>query len=175
MTDHDLLVLIPWFIFSVALILICIQLQRSSRRSRHSPAQPGQQVQGSDPNPLTTWTLTHPGAAIRGAARILISPAVPAIPTAGHRRHIAGAQATRGTPRSPTPPEETAPAPPRLGPRSAVALEAEPVAATQHGLDDLRAGGISLDLAAQVLHVRVDGPLIAVELIPADPVDQLES
>src|SRR5438477_5843222 len=131
---------------------------------------------GPGPNPLTTRTPPRPAAGIRSAAKTLISPAVPAIPAAGQRRPIAGTQATpRRTPRSSAPPRETAPErPPRLGPRSAVALEAQPVAATQHGLDDLRAGRISLDLAAQVLHVRVDGPLITVELIPADPVDQLE-
>lgn len=60
MTDYDLVVLIPWFIFSVALILICIRLQRSSRRSRHSQAQPGQQVQGSGAEPADDPDATSP-------------------------------------------------------------------------------------------------------------------
>ena len=57
--------------------------------------------------------------------------------------------------------------------RSSITGQAEPVAAAQHGLHDLRVGWLGLDLAAQVLHMRVDGALIALELVPADPVDQL--
>jgi hypothetical protein len=34
--------------------------------------------------------------------------------------------------------------------------------------------GVFLDLAAQVLHTRVDGALVCLELMPPDPVDQLE-
>src|SRR5215469_6750343 len=57
----------------------------------------------------------------------------------------------------------------------AIPGQAEPVAPAEYGLDDLRVTGILLDLAAQVLHVRVDRPLVALELIPANPVDQLET
>ena len=57
---------------------------------------------------------------------------------------------------------------------SVIAGQAEPVTAAQDGLDDPGVAGIVLDLAAQVLHMRVDGALIAFELIPPHPVDQLE-
>jgi catechol 2,3-dioxygenase-like lactoylglutathione lyase family enzyme len=71
----------------------------------------------------------------------------------------------------PRPPRGAAPARRLL---SVVAGQAEPVAAAQHCLDDLRAARVFLDLAAQVLHVRVDGAFVALELMPPDPVDQLE-
>ena len=58
-------------------------------------------------------------------------------------------------------------------PPSVIAGEAQPVSAAHHGLHDPGPARILLDLAAQVLHVRIDGPLIPLELIPADPVDQL--
>ncbi len=57
---------------------------------------------------------------------------------------------------------------------SVIAGQAQPVPAAQDRLHDLRPGRVLLDLAAQVLHVRVDGALVPLELIPADPVDQLE-
>src|SRR5580693_2072634 len=60
------------------------------------------------------------------------------------------------------------------GSASVIAGQAQPVPAAQDRLHDLRPGRVLLDLAAQVLHVRVDGALVALELIPADPVDQLE-
>ena len=59
-------------------------------------------------------------------------------------------------------------------PASLIAGQAQPVPAAQDRLHDLRLGRVLLDLAAQVLHVRVDGALVPLELIPADPVDQLE-
>src|SRR4029079_4226981 len=60
------------------------------------------------------------------------------------------------------------------GPGSVIAGQAEAVTAAEHGLHDLGVAGILLDLAAQVLHVRVDGALVPFELVPAHPVDQLE-
>jgi hypothetical protein len=50
---------------------------------------------------------------------------------------------------------------------SVIAGQPEPVAAAQRGLHDHRMARVGLDLAAQVLHVRVDGPLIALELMSA--------
>src|SRR5215469_12008341 len=58
---------------------------------------------------------------------------------------------------------------------SVIATQAEPVPPAEHRRDDLRAGRIGLNLAPQVLYVRVDGALIALELITPYPVDQLES
>src|SRR5438045_9771051 len=60
MTEYDLVVLIPWLIFSVALIRIGIRLQRSSRRSRHGPAQPGQHADGSGAEPADDPDATSP-------------------------------------------------------------------------------------------------------------------
>src|SRR5882757_5821200 len=48
---------------------------------------------------------------------------------------------------------------------SVIAGQAEPVAAAEHGHDDARVRRVILDLAAQVLHVRVDRPLVALELV----------
>ena len=56
----------------------------------------------------------------------------------------------------------------------AIAGQAQAVTATEDRLHDPRIARIGLDLAAQVLDVRVHGPLIPLELVPADPVDQLE-
>ena len=60
MTNYDLIVGIPWFIFSVALILICIRLQRSSRRPRNGPAQPGQRAKGPGAEPVDDPHATSP-------------------------------------------------------------------------------------------------------------------
>src|SRR5581483_7944797 len=57
---------------------------------------------------------------------------------------------------------------------SVIAAQSQPVATAQDGPDDAGTGRILLDLAAQVLDVRVDGALISVELVAAHPVDQLE-
>src|SRR5689334_10532756 len=79
--------------------------------------------------------------------------------------------------KGPAPGPGTAPGPAPdsvIGPDSAIAGQAQAVTATEDRLHDPRVGGIGLDLAAQVLHVRVHGPLIPLELIPPDPVDQLE-
>src|SRR5262249_15375717 len=57
---------------------------------------------------------------------------------------------------------------------SAIAGQPQAVAAAQDRLHDPRIAGIVLDLAAQVLHVRVHGALIPFELVATDPVDQLE-
>src|ERR1700730_12190491 len=50
------------------------------------------------------------------------------------------------------------------GPASVIAGQAQPVPAAQDRLHDLRPGRVLLDLAAQILHVRVDGALVALEL-----------
>src|SRR6185437_8395489 len=55
----------------------------------------------------------------------------------------------------------------------AIPAQAQAVAPAQHGLDDLGPGRVHLDLPAQVLHVRVDAALIALELVAAGPVDDL--
>src|ERR1700722_5930337 len=57
---------------------------------------------------------------------------------------------------------------------SVIAAQAKSVPSAQHRRDDLRITRILLDLAAQVLHVRVDDALVALELIAADPVDELK-
>src|SRR5881398_3499703 len=49
----------------------------------------------------------------------------------------------------------------------AIAGQAQAVTATEDRLHDPRIARIGLDLAAQVLHVRVHGPLIPLELVPA--------
>src|SRR3984957_13220180 len=54
-----------------------------------------------------------------------------------------------------------------------IPVQAEAVAAAQHGLDDLRLAGVGLDLAPQVLDVRVDAALVALELVAARAVDDL--
>src|SRR5215475_6164873 len=59
-------------------------------------------------------------------------------------------------------------------PRSAIPGQAEPVTAAKDGLHNSGVGGVLLDLAPQVLHVRVDRPLVAIEFVAADAVDQLE-
>src|ERR1700677_1552644 len=48
---------------------------------------------------------------------------------------------------------------------SAIAGQAEPVAAAEHGHDHPRVGRVVLDLAPEVLHVRVDCALVAFELV----------
>src|SRR6185437_6111603 len=58
---------------------------------------------------------------------------------------------------------------------SVIAGQAEPVAAAKHGHDDAGVPRVVLDLAAQVLHVRVDRPLVAFELVSPHLVDQLEA
>jgi hypothetical protein len=51
MTRNDLMVLIPWAIFSVALILISIRLQISSHRSQHRPAPSAPRAEASGEEP----------------------------------------------------------------------------------------------------------------------------
>src|SRR3546814_9253110 len=55
-----------------------------------------------------------------------------------------------------------------------VMLQAEAVADAEHGLDDAGMLGVRFELAAQVLHVAVHDPFRR-HLVPADPVQQLES
>jgi anti-sigma regulatory factor (Ser/Thr protein kinase) len=57
----------------------------------------------------------------------------------------------------------------------AVAGQAQPVPAAQYRLHDPRGARVRFDLTAQVLHVGVDGALVALELVPAYPVDQLST
>src|SRR5262249_58108739 len=108
----------------------------------------------------------RPGGARRAAATAAVSPA-------GGASAAGATAATAGASRSPI-------ASPRVRgsggpePPSAIGRQAEPVAAAQHGLDDLRVGWIVLDLAAQVLHVRVDGALIPLELVSSHPADEFE-
>src|SRR5207245_9598058 len=55
--------------------------------------------------------------------------------------------------------------------RLVIPRHAEAVPGAEDGLDDARVLRIALDLAAQVLHVRVDGARVARELVAASPVD----
>src|ERR1700722_17044765 len=52
--------------------------------------------------------------------------------------------------------------------------KAKPVTAAEYGLYDRGIRRVLLDLPAQVLDVRVDGPLVALEVVPAHPVDQFK-
>jgi hypothetical protein len=65
MTRYDLIVLIPWAIFSAALILICIRLQRSCRRSQHCPARPAEAAQESEVEPADGPDAISPSAYLR--------------------------------------------------------------------------------------------------------------
>src|SRR3974390_3230589 len=60
-----------------------------------------------------------------------------------------------------------------MRPRLPVTVEAEPVTRSQHRLDDHGVTRVALDLAPQVLHVRIDGALVALELVAAYLVDEL--
>ena len=104
--------------------------------------------------------------ATSAAANAAVSPASSAIAASAT---AANASASRSPIASPRVTGSGGPEPP-----SAIGRQAEPVAAAQHGLDDLRAGGIVLDLAAQVLHVRVNGALVPLELVSPHSVDELE-
>src|SRR5579859_4908831 len=101
------------------------------------------------------------------AARAAVSPASRATAASATDRKARASRRPRVLPRK----AETEAG---AGPASVISGQAQPVAAAQDRLHDLRPGRVLLDLAAQVLHVRVDGALVALELIPADPVDQLE-
>src|ERR1700722_1310925 len=57
---------------------------------------------------------------------------------------------------------------------SVIAGQAEPVAAAEHGHDHPRVSRIVLDLAPEVLHMRVDRALVAFELVAPHLVDQLK-
>jgi hypothetical protein len=59
---------------------------------------------------------------------------------------------------------------PQRNHRSPVTGPSQPVAHAEDRLHEVIDGA---EFAAQVLHVRVDGALVAGELVPADPVDQL--
>src|SRR5215469_14749004 len=110
------------------------------------------------------------------AAKAAVSPASSAIAASATAANISASRSPIASPRGPgsREPGSRVPGPGRSESSSAIARQAEPVAAAQHGLDDLRVAGLILDLAAQVLHVRVDSALIPLELISAHPVDQLE-
>jgi hypothetical protein len=68
MTRYDLIALIPWAIFSAALILICIRLQRSCRRSQHRPARPAEPAQASEVEPADGPDAISPSPGPRQAA-----------------------------------------------------------------------------------------------------------
>jgi len=54
-----------------------------------------------------------------------------------------------------------------------IALHPQSVAGPEDRLDDHRCVRIALDLAAQVPHVGIDRPLVPLELVPMDAVDEL--
>src|SRR5215831_3907890 len=121
-------------------------------------------------------------AAPAAAANAAVSPASSAIAASATAANIRASRSPIASPREPGSrepgsrvPGSRVPGPGRSESSSAIARQAEPVAAAQHGLDDLRVAGLILDLAAQVLNVRVDSALIPLELISAHPVDQLEA
>ena len=59
--------------------------------------------------------------------------------------------------------------------RLPVTVDSQPVAGPEDCFHQNRFVGIELDLAAQVLHVGIDGAFVPVELIPPQPIDQLRS
>jgi hypothetical protein len=65
MTRYDLIVLIPWAVFSAALIVICIWLQRSCRGSQHRPARPAEPAQASEVEPADGPDTISPSVYLR--------------------------------------------------------------------------------------------------------------
>src|SRR5260221_14271524 len=61
---------------------------------------------------------------------------------------------------------------PVTGGALSVAGPTEAIAAAQQGTDQQRIPRVALDLSPQVLHVRVDDPLVALELVTPYPVNE---
>src|SRR5579859_3369947 len=57
--------------------------------------------------------------------------------------------------------------------RSGIGWQAQPVAGPDHRLHDRGVAWVRLDLAPEILHVRVDRALVTLELVASDSVDQL--
>src|SRR6185437_8932019 len=159
---------VGWPAWSVISTLAPVRVARSTTGARFAPSQLSVRFHTapaataialvrSDRCRLARFaTSAAANAAARTASSATAASATP-IKASASRRPI-------GSPREPA----------RPAPGSAIAGQAQAVAAAEDRLHDLRVGGIGLDLAAQVLHVRVNGPLIPLELVPPDPVDQLE-
>src|SRR5580700_9414124 len=54
-----------------------------------------------------------------------------------------------------------------------ILAQTEAVPGTQYGLHNPGRRGVGLDLATQVFDVRVDGPLVTLEFISANTIDEL--
>lgn len=64
MTDYDLIVLIPWAIFGILFILICVRLQISSRRSQDRQEQSAGRAQVSREEPAEGQDSVSGGRAV---------------------------------------------------------------------------------------------------------------
>src|SRR5690242_21906160 len=96
------------------------------------------------------------------AANAAVSPARSAIAASATPRNARASRRPRVPPRGGT--EGSVAADGCLGAGSVIPGQAEPVAAAEDGLHDPGVARIVLDLAPQVLHVRVDGTLVTLEL-----------
>lgn len=61
MDDYDLIVLIPWGIFGIAFILLCVWLQVSSRRSQRDQAPPARRGAAATAEPADGHDAALPG------------------------------------------------------------------------------------------------------------------
>jgi len=61
MNDYDLIVLIPWGIFGIAFIFLCVWLQISSRRSQLDQAPPARRGAGASAEPADGHDAALPG------------------------------------------------------------------------------------------------------------------
>jgi hypothetical protein len=61
MKDYDLIVLIPWGIFGIAFIVLCVWLQVSSRRSQRDQAPPARRGAAASAEPADGHDAALPG------------------------------------------------------------------------------------------------------------------
>ncbi len=61
MNDYDLMVLIPWGIFGIAFIFVCVWLQISSRQSQRDQAPPARRGAGASAEPADGHDAALPG------------------------------------------------------------------------------------------------------------------
>jgi hypothetical protein len=66
-TRYDLIVLVPWGIFSILFILLCVWLQVSCRRSQRDSARPARQAQPPGVKPADRHDVVSPGQERRRA------------------------------------------------------------------------------------------------------------
>jgi hypothetical protein len=85
MNDYDLIVLIPWGIFSIAFILLCVRLQISSRRSQRHPAPPARRAPAHGVEPADGQDAASPGQEpVPSGSQHRAAPS-PATPPGSHR------------------------------------------------------------------------------------------